>query len=273
MLMSSTQIESLVFRETLSNRINDLTGKRFGKLIVLGLEQAGGRHPQWYCKCDCGNILKTRGFQLLNNRATSCGCNHRKDLTGKRQGRLTFQKPTGVKNKFGKYIWKALCDCGNVVLVESSTRNKSCGCLGREKASKRMTTHGHAKNGTVSPTYKSWRSMIDRCSPNDSFHKKFYYDRGIRVCKRWKSSFENFLLDMGKRPKGKTLDRIDPAKDYKPSNCRWASSKTQFNNRRIQNAIKIAKAVEQMPSPDAKWIADAIRNMFNGDKEIQKKEN
>lgn len=261
MLMPSSEMPSL--RKNLSTRVVDLTNMRFGKLIVLGMEQGGGRHPQWICKCDCGNILKTRGFQLQNGRAISCGCSRIKNLIGKRQGRLVFERLTGKKSKFEKYLWVAKCDCGNSVIVESSTKNRSCGCLGPETTSKRMTTHGHSKHGKKTPTYTSWRAMIDRCSENASSHKKFYYDRGIKVCNRWKNSFENFLLDMGKRPKGKTLDRIDPTKDYKPSNCRWASQETQFNNRRIQNAIRIADEVEKMPSPDASWIAEAIRSMFN----------
>lgn len=108
MLMPSS--EALSVRKELSNRIVDLSGKKFGKLTVIGVEEDGGRRPQWICQCDCGNYIKTRSFQLQNGRAKSCGCSHRKELSGKRQGRLLFIKSTGRKSKFGKYLWQAKCD-------------------------------------------------------------------------------------------------------------------------------------------------------------------
>lgn len=81
-------------------------------------------------------------------------------------------------------------------------------------------------------TYVSWASMRQRCSAKPGEHHYPYYaGRGIRVCERW-DSFENFLADMGERPPGMTLDRIDVDGSYAPSNCRWADAKTQRSNRR-----------------------------------------
>lgn len=88
-------------------------------------------------------------------------------------------------------------------------------------------THGHTANGKYSPTYSSWQSMIDRCRRK---HRKPLgnYDH-VEMCERWKE-FEAFLSDMGERPSGKTLDRIDSAKGYSPENCRWATPTQQARN-------------------------------------------
>ena len=91
--------------------------------------------------------------------------------------------------------------------------------------------HGHTVGGRATPTYRIWRSMLHRTSnPQD---KKFpnYGGRGIGVCDRWRD-FENFLADMGERPDGMSLDRIDNDDGYYPENCRWADATTQNRNRR-----------------------------------------
>lgn len=101
------------------------------------------------------------------------------------------------------------------------------------------------KHGLVNtPTYRSWQSMIRRVDGKDKC-SKYYSDRGIKMCKRWRK-FENFLADMGIRPEGKTLDRIDNDGDYKPSNCRWATPKEQALNQRrmrIRGAYKSSKMI------------------------------
>lgn len=90
--------------------------------------------------------------------------------------------------------------------------------------------HGHARDGQVSPTWRSWQSMMNRCERPHQPQYADYGAKGVRVCERWKT-FDNFLADMGHRPSGKTLDRIDNAKGYEPGNVRWATTKEQGSNR------------------------------------------
>lgn len=99
---------------------------------------------------------------------------------------------------------------------------------------KRNTTHNQSGNHLgkqPTRTYKSWNGMLNRCrNVNDLPHKRMYIDKSIKVCERWRK-FENFFKDMGERPKGKTLDRINGKGNYEPSNCRWATIKEQADNR------------------------------------------
>ena len=80
--------------------------------------------------------------------------------------------------------------------------------------------HGHNRTGAMSPTYQTWRGMVSRChcATDGSYH--YYGGRGITVCDRWRD-FRNFLADMGERPDGKEIDRIDPDQGYFLENCRW----------------------------------------------------
>lgn len=100
-----------------------------------------------------------------------------------------------------------------------------------------MTTHGHKKNEKRSLTYKSWLSMKSRCYYKNSCNYKYYGAKGIKVCDRWKDSFENFLEDMGERPKNCSLDRIDNNQGYSPSNCKWSTKTEQTNNKSTNRKI------------------------------------
>src|SRR5689334_6519404 len=134
-----------------------------------------------------------------------------------------------IDRRRGRYLF-CRCDCGVEKLIRKgavvSGNTKSCGCGERDNRIK----HGAGARGGRTPEYRSWESMIQRCKEKRS--AKWYAERGITVCERWRD-FANFLADMGTRPSGTSLDRINNDLGYEPGNCRWATPNQQNANRRV----------------------------------------
>lgn len=153
------------------------------------------------------------------------------DLTGLRFRKLVVLRYAHT-NKH--QYWVCLCDCGQETTVASNHLKKangtaSCGCA--------IVDHGEAVRGRLTPTYRVWLSMRTRCANPLAKDYKHYGGRGITVCPEW-DDYTVFLQDMGERPTGRSIDRIDNAKGYEPGNCRWATKLEQMRNTRVARWIE-----------------------------------
>lgn len=182
------------------------------------------------------------------------------NLIGKQFGMLkVVEFSHKEKNNSGnyKYYWVCECECGNIVTrrsdgLKSKKSVVSCGCYRKKvleqhnfKINNPKKTHGQTKTRL----YKIYAKMKERCYDPNYPERHLYGGRGIKICQEWLDSFENFrdwALANGYNDK-LSIDRIDPNKDYEPSNCRWADTYQQANNKR--NNIQLTYMGETLTLP------------------------
>lgn len=161
-----------------------------------------------------------------------------KDVTGKIFSRLTVIK-RAPNNKHGHIMWLCKCICGKEKIIQSyslrSGDSTSCGCFAIEQIKLANTKHSHAlnkrKDGSCTKTYNAWCGIKKRCNNPCEKDDKDYRSRGIFVCELW-SDFANFLEDMGEKPEGLEIDRIDNNDGYYKENCRWVTKEENGSNKR-----------------------------------------
>jgi len=157
----------------------------------------------------------------------------RNDLTGKSFGRLTVLKAGERRTATRGMYWLCKCECGTIKEISALSLVRglvvSCGCYCKEINSLRVVHGQNRRHSKKTPTYTSWAKMNDRCNNQKCKEYQWYGAKGIIVCESWRN-FENFFKDMGVRPIGTTIDRIDSSGNYEPSNCRWETAKNQANN-------------------------------------------
>ena len=163
------------------------------------------------------------------------------EMVGKRYGYLTVLHIAEKKDKSGRKYLVCKCDCGNVKIIAAghvrSGASKSCGCKGKEAVIKRCTTHGKSN----SRLFTIWQGIKRRCNNQNDQSFDHYGGRGISMCKEWSDDFQSFYewsMSNGYSD-DLTIDRIDVNGNYEPSNCRWATRKTQSRNKRNNHFVSI----------------------------------
>lgn len=166
------------------------------------------------------------------------------DMRGLRFGRLVgldFSHSLG-----GHAHWRFACDCGAETVTSGKAvrtgKTQSCGCLHREICAERLLTHGRRAKKRHDPTYRAWQEINTLCTNPAAPRYRDFGARGIRVCAAWAGDFEAFLADMGERPAGRVLARIDQDAPFEPGNCRWMPVRSRSSraldgaHRRVETA-------------------------------------
>lgn len=237
-----------------ARRLHVEPGQRFDRLTVIREIPETKRKIE--CRCDCGKIVTPEIHALTCGRARSCGCLHREltSAVGRRTGPLQRKHHAGPGERFGRLVvvreaaphvpnghWQAecRCDCGQMMTAGIGDlrrgNTKSCGCLQADV--RRVNGALTVDHGLWShPLYKTWSSMIRRCTNSQDKSYSNYGGRGISVYPDWLNGPTMFISwiedNLGARPNGMSLDRINNDGDYEPGNIRWATAMQQRHNRR-----------------------------------------
>lgn len=261
----------------MSNRLKIEEGQEFGLLKVIkeveSLSHNNITYRQFELKCECGNIVTKKLRDLRNGDTKTCGCvnlGRATDLTGIRFGKLIALSPTRERNSNNSVIWNCECDCGNSLSIGANRLmhegKEDCGCTfvpstsdPSKLVSPRMSKHGMYNT----PTYRSWSKLCSRTRNKE--YEEWHGD--VTVCERWDTfkggSFENFFADMGERPEGTTINRINGAKIYSKETCEWATLSVQsFDQKRNKHNTSGRTGVRFRADRDV-WIAQICK-----DKEI-----
>jgi hypothetical protein len=157
-----------------------------------------------------------------------------RNLLGQCFGRLTVLSRAPDNTRAKRARWICSCSCGKQTIVSGNSllrgNTRSCGCLRKEEVSRRRKTHGYTRTGT----YLSYRAARSRCENVHNANFLHYGGRGIKFLFK---SFEHFLAEMGERPEGKSLERIDNDGHYEASNCCWDTRLQQCNNKRSNRRV------------------------------------
>jgi hypothetical protein len=180
--------------------MKDYIGKKYNKLTIVNesepyFKKNGSMFTTVICQCECGNITERIRFDfIIKGNVKSCGCIRKE----------TEKKVINIiKDKF--------------VTINNETEHTNVTYISYDLT----IVHKY--------TFESFKNMIHRCLYPSCKSYRFYGGKGITICKRW-NNFKNFLSDMGERPEGLVLERINPKKNYKPSNCRWSKPKGRPKN-------------------------------------------
>lgn len=171
------------------------------------------------------------------------------DMTGLRYGRLVGVAFSHT-SRSGRAQWLFSCDCGSEHVADGgnvrSGGTASCGCLHREVCAARLTVHGRRAAKRHDPTYRAWQEINTYCSNPASPRYRDFGGAGLRVCAAWTRDFERFLKDVGERPAGMNLVRLDATTGFEPGNCRWAV--TRPRSERAASGHRMERVGKDHPS-------------------------
>jgi AraC-like DNA-binding protein len=209
-------------------------GETYGHLTVPAASTSTHQR-EYVARCICGTEVVASGSAMKTGRKRSCGCRNQQ----------SGSKPVFLQLRDVAWLTKRYATEGATIVEIAAEVGCSTGAVFKALRRAEITsrpfgqhqiTHGHAIGSNGSATYRIWLGMRGRCRNPNNTRFSHYGGRGITVCDRWEptrgGSFENFLADMGERPEGKSIDRIDNDGNYEPGNCRWATQSEQVKNQR-----------------------------------------